>query len=239
MFQSKENFCAKKVIFAMPAEALWNVNWQWFDKFRKNNFMDRIRSVEAVPAMTMYFVYNKTWWRGLEPPITEVITDLPSRWVRYVGWAEDAIDPDTTNHLFMVANVNGADVDYFRGMMDAAGGSYRGAIRISCNSSMQVVKDINHQLSKIYRVAVSDIPTPSAMVIYDWSKSQAGGGHYVWRRGVKWEAEAEAMLRPMYDEDVYVVGSAYCPGACQLWAEGALQTVDRVLKKYFSSYFIT
>ena len=223
----------------MPAEALWNVNWQWFDTVKKNNMLERLRTVEPMPALTMYFAYNKTWWRGDEPHITDTITDLPSRWIRYVGHAESPKHPDTTNHLFMVANVNGKDVDYFKGLMDISPKQFKGAVTVSCNASMPLVKDVAWQLARIYKVPLSDIPTPVAVVIYDWSKTPAGGGHYTWRRGVKWDSTAEHMLKPMYNEDVYVVGSAYCPGQCQLWAEGALQTVEKVLKKYFNSIYIS
>ena len=328
-FQKTEDICAKRVIVAVPQKALEETTWKRFEDVER--FLSDVDSVQAIPAMTGYFIYNQTWWKskrskygGLEK--ADVITDLPIGRVKYLGESRsggkkrhvsdfdgesygvrrrsvddidggshggrrhsvDNIDGGShggrrkhivsdvegenraawkhgvtgikresrgserkrsvadadysKQHLFMVANVEVHNVDYFDGLLERD--VFDDAVKPSCNDrSLRLIRDINRQVGMVYSGEVRDefkdkdgepnIPLPASAVIHDWSQSSSGAGWYAWKRNVKWDDIAQRMLRPFPSEHVYIAGSTYCPGQCQFWAEGALQTVDNIITEHF------
>jgi hypothetical protein len=62
--------------------------------------------------------------------------------------------------------------------------------------------------------------------------SQWPNAWFLWKPGVNWANIYPQIMKPFY-QNIYMVGSALAPGALQLWAEGALRTVDDMMTSYF------
>lgn len=204
-------------------------------------------NVETVPATVVYFVYNRTWWNiqngsdvvdfGAPPTPKEVVTDLPVRHVGYVGRTGDY------NVVFTAASVDGDDVAYFDDVSMTSSTSdyvYDTTRAMSCcrrRRRQALIDDITRQMALIYAVRpeVTIMPLPTEVIAHEWTTTPSGGGRFMWRRGVNWEDAAERLQRPDPAEDVFIVGDAYASGRTQLWAEGALESVERLLGKHLTS----
>lgn len=229
-FQDHEIACARKVILALPRGPLERLQWPRFQEdatFRKN-----LRSVRPIPALVVYFAFSEKWWRGVDPPLTDVITDLPIRRVRYMGRGKYNVRHSGPRYLFMVANVDSTDVDYFKALLDVS--LFDGADKVSFPNSTRFIKDISSQFAEVLHMSASSIPMPSSVVLHHWGDAEDGAWH-LWEKGVTWERVAQCMLRPHAQEHVYIVGSAYSAGEHQFWAEGALQSVENMFQQYFQN----
>ncbi|BDD12513.1 hypothetical protein FUAX_49450 (plasmid) [Fulvitalea axinellae] len=76
------------------------------------------------------------------------------------------------------------------------------------------------------------IPDPYAISYADWTVDPFGGAYNLWKPGFRsWEVTQE-MIKPFGNVDAYVVGEAY--SLKQGWVEGAFETSEQMLEKYFS-----
>ena len=58
-----------------------------------------------------------------------------------------------------------------------------------------------------------------------------------WRKGVNWSEARQVLRRPSTcHPGVHLVSNSWCGGRCQLWAEGALEEVDRLFVDYFKEW---
>ncbi|ELU02191.1 hypothetical protein CAPTEDRAFT_218814 [Capitella teleta] len=249
--RASSNICAKKVVMALPPPALARVLWKKFtpgihEDAEWHQLQQRLTTLEAVPGLVAYFVYSSKWWTEYhEPWMQDVITDLPIKRVRYVGEmhvrpevAEQGPGYTTDNdprpkHLFMVANLDGSDYDYFHSLLGTT--MYNGFMKMSCDNSSHLVQDVTQTLALIY--GVKHVPPPDDVYVVDWTHSPSRGARFFWKTGVWWETLAAELQRPRPAEDVFVVGDAYCPGPCQVWAEGAVDTVERLFQKHQEKFF--
>ena len=143
----------------------------------------------------------------------------------FFGDNGDTISSHKRQYVLMVSDIDGPNTAYLDDI-------FPGETTYETNITryQATVNDITNQLSRLYRVARSQIPDPVAIVAKDWKQSPSGTSWDFWRRGVNWIQHANRMLKPVRWEDMYVVGSSYCSGVCQLYAEGALQTVEMLMK---------
>jgi hypothetical protein len=74
-------------------------------------------------------------------------------------------------------------------------------------------------------------PAPVAAAFQDWSVEPYGGGLSAWVAGADPLAAGDAMLQPLKDRPLYVVGDTW--SARQNWAEGALDQTEAMLQKHF------
>ena len=186
-----------------------------------------------MPALVAYFAFTDIDWIGGEPELTDVITDLPIRRVRYIGRGKHNTRHGGHRHFVMVACVDSADVDYFKALLDVAW--FNGSVTVSySNDTRLFVDDVNSQLAEVFGISKSRIPRPSSVIFHHWDATDDAAWH-LWERGVEWSKLARRMIRPHAEEQVYVVGSAYSGSEHQLWAEGALQTVDHMMQRYFQN----
>lgn len=252
-FQESSTVCAKKVIMALPPPSARKIKWKKFtpgihDDDKYYQLQQRLDTIDSVPGIVAYFVYGKKWWTEYnEPWKQDIITDLPVKRVRYVG--EMRHDPEMANaegknpqydneaskHLFMVANLDGSDYAYYSSLVTTI--VHNGFLKIMCDNSSHFIQDVTRSLALIYGVKTKDIPPPDSVYIVDWAMSPSGGARFMWKTGVLWDSVAPKLQRPRDSEDVFIVGDAYCPGSCQLWAEGALNSVERVLQDYHDVFF--
>ncbi len=205
-------------------------------------------SLDPVPVVTIYFLFNETWWTGSRPEHSDVLTDLPIRRVKYIGTSRLKSDRDNSTsggsgsrsygHLFMVTSADHNDVDYFRPFIETVGSD--NIVRLPCNMSLQTITDITRQIARVHGLPEQQqVPLPIAMAVKDWSKEPYGGGWHMWKRGVRWDQVAQRLQKPFDDENLFLAGSGLCPGSCQFWLEGALQTVDEIFERYFEERNVT
>lgn len=218
--------CVRDVILALPPPALRRVH---FVNFRHLPTVNRILDgIVDIPAMVAYFVYNVTWWYDDDDvgpqPCRDVITDLPLRHVRYVG---SSVRDDVERHVFMVVSVDDADADHFeRAMMMTSSPPSKQTI------DERFVTRVTRHLRAVCRLPrPPPPPRPEQVLLQRWTAagSASGGGRFAWRPGIRPRDASDRLLSVVADEGLFFVGDAFAPGASQLWAEGALETVERVL----------
>ena len=232
-FQEVHDVCAKNIILATPKDAVENMDWR---PMRQEHHIERhTRGLEAVPALRIFFTYKEPWWEKTDSSVYRIVTDLPIRQVQYIG-GHIVTSPGNNQvgqeHVLMVANLDAGDTEYFTEMISRY--KTRHKRHRNCTQSRALVRDITSQLSRAFDIDKSEIPEPSDVIIQEWNEKKGGVGWHVWKRGVKWTSSPVVSLTPLKFEHIYLVGSSYCGGQCALWMEGALRTVDRVLR-YFGT----
>ncbi len=228
----------------MPKDAADAIDWR---PMRVEHTIARhTRGLRPVPALRIFFTYRDPWWErrhsgsagnGVDGgAVYRIVTDLPIRQIQYIG-GHIVTSPDsnhvTQEHVLMVANVDGADTEYFTELISKF--TTRHKRHRNCTQSRALIRDITSQLSRAFAIDQLEIPEPSDVIIQEWNDEKgAGVGWHVWKRGVKWTSSPVLTLKPLKFESIYLVGSSYCGGQCSLWIEGALRTVDKVLG-YFAA----
>ncbi len=226
-FQQKEQICARSVVLTIPRKQIRRLKWLPVHAIDK--IMSHFDSIQEVPALRILFTYNTTWWKRSHPDVRHVITDLPIRQAMFLG-SQNVISRDKRSirkrHVFMVANADSTDTSYFVDIVEKLKKD---------NSTIRdnLVEDISKQLAKAFRINVNKMPLPESVIVQDWTHEPSGGGWHIWKKGRNWETERRHLKRPYNGDRVFLAGSAYCGGQCQLWAEGAFQTVDEMLRTYF------
>ena len=185
-----------------------------------------------MPALVVYFTFSEIDWIGAEPQLTDIITDLPIRRVRYMGCGKRHARHGGHRHLLMVACVDSADVEYFKALLDVTW--FNGSVTVSYPNATRFVEHVNSQLAEVFGINKSRIPHPSSVILHQWGATDDAAWH-LWERGVQWSEVAKRMIRPHAEERVYVVGSAYSGSEHQLWAEGALQSVENMIQRHFQN----
>lgn len=100
------------------------------------------------------------------------------------------------------------------------------AIDPRVRASERIVKKVQQQLAEIHG---HNIPEPIIGLYKDWGVEPFGGGWHTWNVGTKpWDHKPFPNGDPDWPSDVYVCGEAYSEE--QGWIEGALKTVERVLR---------
>ena len=76
--------------------------------------------------------------------------------------------------------------------------------------------------------------SPITSVAQFWNKYPFGGGWVTQKAGFNWLDTTKAMQTPSPGHQVYVVGSDYALSSPGSWIEGAFETANEVLEKYFN-----
>ena len=231
--------CAKKVVLAIPRKPLLEISWHPVQTAPKLGRY--VNSVQDVPAIRIYFVYNESWWGDQEPPSKHIITDLPIRQTKYMGSQSTrsrggrAHSSSHSRHrrhaqryLFLVASPDHQDTEYFVDLIER----YQASKYKNCSAAKDMIRDITMQLAKVYGVDEQKIPPPETVLVKNWGASHAGAAWHVWKRNINWSSVGARILKPHRNDNIFIVGSAFCGGQCQLWMEGALQTVEKLLNTY-------
>ena len=202
----------------------------------EHHIKKHMRGLEPVSALRIFFTYKEPWWeKPGRTPVYRIVTDLPIRQVQYIG-GHIVMSPKNNRvsqeHVLMVANLDSRDTEYFAEMIDKY--QTRHKRHRNCTQSRALVRDITSQLSRAFDIDQSEIPEPSSVIIQEWTEEKGGVGWHVWKRGVKWTSSPLVSLKPLKFERIFLAGSTYCGGQCALWMEGALRTVDKVLR-YFAT----
>ena len=231
--QDSEEVCAQKVILAVPPSALRHIEWSPHDE--SLTFRESLDAVATFPVLRVYFIYSRAWWSSdgdddvtSDPPHTDIYTDLPIRHVTYLGRYNN--NSRHKHYVFMTAEAQGDDMASLRSLLHLR--QFDGEKVSYCNDTRYLIREISQQMAEIYRQNVDTFPAPTHVIIRDSTEHKDGGSWYVWKRGALWDTVSARVLQPVPTEDVYIVGSGFCGGLCQLSAEGAIQTVDELIGKY-------
>ena len=210
----------------MPRKAIENIEMSTVTNSAR--IKTSVQSVSHVSAIRVYFVYDTLWWRNRKSSTSHhIITDLPVHRVVDLGlqgYMHEGNEEDR-RYVLMVSDIDGEGTSYLEGIFPT-----ETTYETNVTKYRNLVHDITQHLARLYRMQPDNVPLPVAIIAKDWTRSPSGPGWDLWRRGTNWKTHALRMLKPVRWEDLFIVGSAYCSGTCELWAEGALQTVEMLLK---------
>jgi monoamine oxidase len=239
---------AKRLILAMPQRSLQLLD-QSGPIFGSGAMADSVRSllgsVTALPMFKTYLCYSKPWWEPLGFATGKAVTDLPLRQCFYWGveGEQPGADKSNRNSLLMASYTDCGYEPYWGGLCHldivqpptskvGAGGqehlashdwdAYRAPI------TAPLVNELQRQLSRIHGITP---PDPYDAAFMDWGTDPFGGAAHCWNIHVKsWEV-TQAITQPLKNMPVYICGEAF--SSTQGYVEGALETAESVMQKYF------
>jgi monoamine oxidase len=251
-------FYAKKLILAMPQRSLelLDQSGQIFGGNNAGQFLrGLIGSVTPIPMFKAYLCYREPWWEQLGFVAGKAATDLPMRQCFYWGIEGDQSGADARNrNSVLMASFNDTTEEPYWGalsklkalprIMRTFGPNDRsfleltdwGAYRASLTSPL--VAELQRQLKIVHTVKPPgppvpefQIPDPYDAAYVDWSADPFGGAYHAWNTGLKSWKMRELVANPLNSIPIFICGEAYSES--QGYAEGALESAEYILKKYF------
>lgn len=229
---------AKKIVLGLPRRSLELIKSSFFDHPQLKEDMG---SVLIQSAFKLLLAYERPWWRALGLTAGRSVTDLPIRQVYYFGTEGEQEDGEPFLNSLLMASYNDiSTVPFWKGL--EGGVAYAGYMP-SCieptakgplpiteyTASAEMVEVANLQVATVH--ALPEIPKPYSAVYHTWNEDPYGGGWHEWKAGYRLDEVMWRMLKPVEDQDIHIVGEAYSIG--QGWVEGALDTSETMLEKYF------
>ncbi|MDB5471006.1 MAG: amine oxidoreductase [Caulobacter sp.] len=229
---------ARKIVLGLPRRSLELIKSSFFDNEQLQYDMG---SVLIQSAFKLLLAYERPWWRALGLTAGRSVTDLPIRQVYYFGAEGEQEDGEPFLNSLLMASYNDiSTVPFWKGL--EGGAAYAGYMP-SCiepsatgplpiteyTASAEMVEVANLQVATVH--ALPEIPKPYSAVYHTWNEDPYGGGWHEWKAGYRLDEVMWRMLKPVEDQDIHIVGEAYSIG--QGWVEGALDTAETMLEKYF------
>jgi monoamine oxidase len=220
---SQVDFTAAKVILALPRRGLERIDN--FPDAKTQRFAYLIRAVEPMPAAKTLLLYRRPWWREHGVIEGRSVTDMPARQFYGLG-AETSRLPseDTNGYGVLMAYCDMQNVAKLKKLVVNPNPS--GFTALSGTSLL--AKEIHREATLV--IGKTDLQ-PLAARFQDWTVDPYGGGWHYYALGHDGVADSEAMLQPMPDRPLYVVGEAY--SRAQGWVEGALERTETMLQRHF------
>lgn len=192
-------------------------------KFDKGSITEFSPPGRHDPGMIMAYddMANGTFWSGLDQrgEVHRAGLSLTDR-----SGAEAHTVGVTAQEMIQVGlsvpqkNVSGTD---FSGRLQANWSAL--------SATTHLWREAHRQLMVMH--GVDSAPEPTDFAYMDWSRDPFGGGVHFWNPGYKSDDLRDKMIQPEPDFPCYVCGEAY--STKQSWVEGALQTAELVLAKFF------
>jgi monoamine oxidase len=242
---------ARQLILAMPRRSL-----ELIDQTGAmlggghNDDMHRwIRSITPNPLFKIFVCYHTPWWEAAGVKQGESVTDLPIRQCYYWGTEGDQWGADTSNRnsVLLATYSDGDDVQFWAGLRGHPDKEARLFFQDKYNhfadkhaddidprwrdyrAPRHMVEEIHAEVTELHDLRYA--PRPYSAVYKDWGEDPYGGGVNFWNVHEKsWEMIPH-MLNPLPELPIYICGEAY--SGTQGWVEGALQTAEAMLEKYF------
>ncbi len=249
-FRGGETVRAKHLILAMPRRAL-DLLAPHSPILREEGASRLIRSVTPRPLFKVFTTYAEPWWLPAGVEAGRTTTDLPVRQTYY--WPKDDGKPALSGRAMLMASYDdGLNIGFWDGFRPKHGihWSSKGNHLLQAIQWFQspapvdddpdckewyenrapaaMVAEIQRQLATVH--AVKFVPAVENASFKDWGDDPFGGGWNSWNIGVRSPEVKEQILKPTA-APVYICGEAYSDA--QGWVEGALQTADMMLEKWF------
>lgn len=221
--------CAKKVVLAIPKLALQRLDWEGIHRVGIKNLLDS--ASKDSPAAKVFLVYDSPWWRSLDLQTGHSLSDLPNR--QTYDFGTEIHSSNINRSVLLVVYTDMDDVKFWR-EAQSVGKSFncttKHLTQANCVSAA-VVTYAHAFLAKIYNISVQSIPDPIDGAISLWDKYPYGAAWHVWNPGYISSKVRERMTQPVKGDNVFVASGMLASGEGDAWAEGALYSVDSVLKK--------
>ena len=161
-----------------------------------------------------------------EPTPRRIRTDMP---IRYVEDITPSLGNVTNSTVLQAVFASGPHAIYWDSLH--GGATFEGSMSSADAVSAKLVKYLRAYLSRLSpAIAEGTSGPPNDAVVHRWGASfPCGVAWHVWKPSSPWTQVSRRMLKPIPDDDVFIVGSAFAAGHLQMYAEGALQTVDDML----------
>ncbi|CAL1542267.1 unnamed protein product [Lymnaea stagnalis] len=217
-----EFICARKVILAIPKDALLKVQWP---ELKAKPIVDALNALRSVPMSKVVMTFAKRHWQENEATKATVkFTDS------LVGKVYELGKSNTSDSYVLLASyAEGEKVRVFeecnqKGLPIA--GSEPGELRVTEDMKADV-------LAELKNVFWGEWKAPMKSAAKFWTQHPFRGGSTVWRAGFHFSEIIERIQHPSQDDDVYIVTRDIADGNKQLWTEGGLESVERIMKRHF------
>ncbi len=172
-------------------------------------------------AVMTALVYREPWWRQIGIAGGVSTTDLQIRHLRHQ-------EPDRRNGseaAALISYSDGENADFWNGI---AGEETRSGW---IDPDHPVAVEMHRQAQSMFVPKMSmALPRPIVAFTQDWSDGGAGAAFHMWAPGSK--PKTSDALRPIDGRQLYICGEAW--STRQGWIEGALETTDLLISRYFS-----
>ena len=245
-FKNRRPARAKALILAMPRRAL-DLLAPSSPLLQQDAVVSLIKSVTPRPLFKLLTTYMNPWWLPAGVEKGRTTTDLPVRQTYY--WPKSDGEPALQGRAMLMASYDdGLNIGFWDGFRPKRGVGWRPGARASSDmewfqgtddqaayphwfkyrAPKRMVREVQRQLAVIHGLGF--IPDVINASFKDWGDDPFGGGWNSWNIGVKSQNVKQKILKPT-DAPLYICGEAYSDA--QGWVEGALQTADMMLEKYF------
>jgi monoamine oxidase len=212
---------AAKVILALPRRALECIGD--FPAAREPRFQSLIASVTPIPACKSLLLYQRPWWRDHGIVEGRSITDLPARQFYCFGAEPERTASESTDgYGVLMAYCDEKSVQTWTALATPNVGF------ATLDGDSALGREVHREAQLV--IGATDLK-PLTAYFQNWTIDPYGGGWHYYALGHDGEADAEAMLKPMPDAELYVCGEAY--SHAQGWVEGALERTEAVLQRHF------
>lgn len=215
---------AARVILALPRRGLERID-DFPDAKTNANFTRLIAAVTPIPACKSLLLYKRPWWRDHGIVEGRNITDMPARQFYCLGAETTRLaNEDTNGYGVLMAYCDMKSVATWRKLVAKPDAS--GFTALAGDSAL--AQEIHREATLV--IGKTDLK-PLAARFQDWSVDLYGGGWHYYALGHDGIADSAAMLKPIPDRELYVVGEAY--SRAQGWVEGALERAETMLQRHF------
>lgn len=233
-FKNSGNITTKKLILAMPSASLRGIKSTLLEQPKVEKM---ILSVAPRPFLKMFLVYDEVWW---EKSLTgRSVTDMPIRQAYY--WQ---VDPDNGRAVVMIYD-DGIHAEAWASLtfrtlwkIGKVQGSWDDVWNIgqkwgSNKAPPVMVEEAHREFAKFHNADPMKVPQPIDAAYAAWTQDTVfGGGVNFWLPGVKSQNVIKKIMNPIEGVPLFICGSAFSNS--QGWVEGAIETADTMLDKYFS-----
>ena len=233
-FQNVPPVCAKKIIYAIPPEAIEKVRSIGISTPEVDKMLTaqhRVTSLDMTLVFNESLFENKTTWQHIK-------TDVPvTRVTNIQSYETEDGTHEIKNHTLLHIKADAKDAEY---LLDASKEEYMYSddqIAELCCANQTDRKLLDLVLKYVKDVYnMTDIPPPQDVVFHQWDPSTVGSAWHVWKPNVNWSKVTENIGKPSV-HDMFIVGSAYSQVNKENSMEGAILSVDKVIDEHFMNPF--
>mmetsp|Transcript_27763 Transcript_27763/g.41045 ORF Transcript_27763/g.41045 Transcript_27763/m.41045 type:complete len:1335 (-) Transcript_27763:104-4108(-) len=230
-FDGRPAVFARSIILALPRRSLELIE-QNNEFFQNETVRSLISTVTPSSYSKLFLCYDHAWWTK----VSQVgknggrsFTDLPLQQTYYFGSCLMGTYSDGESDGFwesMEPTSRKSQPLRFTDRNDNKGASDRWE---QLFASPQMISQAQRQLKDFH--GLQYIPEPKSAGYISWDHEPFGGAGHLWNVGVKaWEVQ-KAIMKPLPDWSVHIVGGAY--SSEQHFVEGDLESAEKMLKAHF------